>query len=295
MIGIIILNYNSFKDTIKLVSDLQNQTVCGDMRIIVVDNNSPNNSYRQLKPLEHSYNNVIVLQTGANLGYARGNNFGLMYLDKNVKPEYVAILNNDLVLPENSFEVLMKKYNLLESPAFIAPKQVNSNNKELLPYPLNSFLDDCLSLFFITKLFHKHRALSYQDTTGFNAMQVELIPGSYMFSRFETFKNIGFFYPNTFLYVEERFVATRASKLGLKNYILLDQSYIHEQSKTINSVFSQVEKFRLLYEGWLIFTLECRPYGKIKAAILNPLMKLSLLEMRFVFGIQHFIKKIIVK
>lgn len=294
MIGIVILNYNSFIDTIKLVEDLQYQTVSSDLTIIVVDNGSPNDSFRRLRRLEHDYSNVKVIQTGVNLGYAQGNNFGLMYLEDNVKPEYVVILNNDLVLPKDSIEGLVKRYEILDRPAFIAPKQVNARRKELLPYPLNTFLDDCLSLFFITKIFHRQRSLDFRDTTGYNAMQVDVIPGSYMFSKFEIFKSIGFFYPNTFLYAEERFIAVRVRQMEYKNYILLDHSYVHEQSLTINSVFGEVEKFRFLYDGWLEFTLECRSYGKIKAAFLKPLMKLSLLEMRFIFGIQRFVKNRIV-
>lgn len=290
MVGIVILNYNSYMDTIKLVEALQLQTVVRKLRIIVVDNLSPNNSFEYLKLLENFFSNVKVLQTGANLGYAKGNNFGLEYLDKEINPKYVAILNNDIVLPNDCFENLVNRYEILEKPAIIAPKQLNINNKELLPYPVNSFLDDCLSLFFITKLFHKHRALKYKDTTGSRAMKVEMIPGSFMFASYKRFKEMGFFYPNTFLFVEERFIAVKVRKMSLNNYILLDQTYIHAHSKTINTAFSQVGKFNLLYVGWLEFTRVCRSSGKIKAKILKPLMKLSLLEMRLVYGIQHYIK-----
>lgn len=286
MIGIIILNYSSYEDSIVLVKALQKQTIVEQLQIVVVDNASPNNSFEKLKPLEETYKNVVVLQTGDNLGYARGNNYGLQFLQEHNPPEYVAILNNDVVLPNDCFEALIKKYKILDKPAIIAPKQLDINNNELLPYPLNSFLDDCLSLFFATKLFHKYRALKYKDTTGLGAMKVDLIPGSFMFSGFETFKSIGFFYPNTFLFVEERFIAVKAKQKGLANYILLNETYVHAHSKTINTVYSQVSKYRLLYDGWLEFTKECRSFGTFKAALLKPLMRLSLLEMRLVYFVK---------
>jgi GT2 family glycosyltransferase len=292
MIGIIILNYNSFSDTIILVKDLQLQTVAKDMQIVVVDNASPNNSYVHLKPLEKQYQNVVVLQTGENLGYAKGNNFGLNYLDDNVKPDYVAILNNDIVLPRNCFEKLIEKYKVLDSPAIIAPKQLDINNKELVPYKLNNYLDDCLNLFFVFKIFHKRNSLKYTDTTGLKAMKVEMIPGSFMFAAFETFKNMGFFYPNTFLFVEERFIAVKAKQMNLNNYILLDETYVHAHSKTINTAFSQVGKYKLLYQGWLEFTRTCRFNGKLKAVILKPLMQLSLLEMRLVYSVKNALKRL---
>jgi GT2 family glycosyltransferase len=289
-IGIVILNYNTFADTIKLVEELQKQTLANDLQIIIVDNASPNNSFEKLKPLENKYSNVVVLQTEANLGYAKGNNFGLKYLEDNIKPEYVAILNNDIILPNDCFEKLIEKYSVLENPAIIAPKQLDVNNKAFLPYQMNSYLDDCLNLFYIFKLFHKRNALKFIDNTGLKAMKVDMIPGSFMFASFERFKEMGYFYPNTFLFVEERFIAVKAKKLNLYNYMLLDETYIHAHSKTINTAYNQVEKYKLLYKGWLEFTKVCRPYGKLKAAILKPLMILSLLEMQIVFHLKELLK-----
>lgn len=290
-LALVILNYNSFQDTIKLVDDLQQQTVANLFQIIVVDNFSPNNSYEQLILLESTYKNVKILQTGANLGYAKGNNVGLDYLDKNVHPEYVAILNNDVVLENDCFERLIEKYNQLEQSAIIAPKQLDINNKEVPVYNMNNFLDDCLNQFFIFKIFHKRKIKPFKDNTGKNAMEVDLVPGSFMFSSFERFKALGFFYPNTFLFVEERFITVSAHKKSWKNFIVLDQTYIHAHSKTINSFHSRVGKYKLLYESILEFTRVCRKNGKIKAAVLKPLMWLSLLEMNLVFQVKNKFKK----
>jgi GT2 family glycosyltransferase len=289
-LGIVILNYNSFTDTIKLVEELQEQTIVEDIQIVIVDNASPNKSFKHLKPLEKTFSNVKVLQTGGNLGYAKGNNFGLYYLDEHIKPEYVAILNNDIILPKDCLNKLVDRYKILEKPAIIAPKQLDTNNKELLPYRLNSFLDDCLNLFYIFKLFHKRNALKYTDTTGSKAMKVEMIPGSFMFTSFKTFKQMGFFYPNTFLFVEERFIAVKVKQLNLNNYILLDETYIHAHSKTINTAYNQVGKYKLLYVGWLEFTRVCRSNGKLKAIFLKPLMQFSLLEIRIVETIRQVLR-----
>jgi len=291
-IGLIILNYNSYQDTIALVSNLKKQSLAKDIFLLIVDNNSPNGSYRHLKTLEKTHENVIVLQTGNNLGYAKGNNFGLNYLDKKIKPEYVAILNNDIVLPNDCFEKLIKKYNILDSPAIIAPKQLDINNKELFPYKLNSFLDDCLNLFFIFKIFHKRNIIKFKDNTGIRAMKVDMIPGSFMFSSFATFKEMGFFYPNTFLFAEERFISVKVKQMNLNNYILLDETYIHAHSKTINSYFNQIGKYKLLYTEWLEFTRVCRSHGKLKVAILKPLMKVSLIELYFIDKIRNLLLNI---
>ena len=291
MIGVVILNYNSYVDTIKLVTELQKQTVNKDLQIVVVDNSSPNKSYEKLKSLKNIFSNVVILKTNSNLGYAKANNFGLNYLDKHFSPEYVAILNNDIKLSKNSFEKLYKKYKLLENPAIIAPKQLDIYNNEILPYKLNTFVDDCLNMFFIFKIFYKRNALNYIDNTNLKAMKVPMIPGSFMFTSFKIFKDIGYFYPNTFLFAEERFIAVKVKDMKLNNYILLDQTYVHAHSKTINTVFSIVQKNKLLYDSWLEFTRVCRRNGRIKSVILRQLMKLSLMEIRLVYKIKGFFNK----
>ena len=200
--AIIILNYISFEDTFVLVEELQKQTIKEKIKILVVDNDSPNESYKELKKLEQKFKNVVVIKTDTNKGYAQGNNHGLHYLEKYVNPEYVAILNNDIILKPDTFELLMFKYKILAEPAVIAPLQLDSGQNVVPVYNLNTFLDDCLHLFYCFKLFHKRKVKPFRDSTGLKAMDVDLVPGSFMFSSFNRFKEMGFFYPNTFLFVE---------------------------------------------------------------------------------------------
>ena len=66
-----------------MVEDLQQQTILEYIQIVVVDNASPNHSFEKLIYLEKQFLNVKVLQTNKNLGYAKGNNFGLDYRQTN--------------------------------------------------------------------------------------------------------------------------------------------------------------------------------------------------------------------
>ena len=291
MIGVVILNYNSYEDTIELVKRLQKQTLVEDLTIVVVDNCSSNNSFSKLECLGEFYSNTFVIKTESNLGYANGNNFGLNYLDRTTKPDYVAVLNNDVVLDDDCFEKLLEKYAVLDNPGIIAPMQLDLDGQICIPNRLNSYLDDCLSLFYISKIFHKRKAYKIKDNTGYNALCVDMIPGSFMFTRFETFKEMGFFYPNTFLFAEERFIAMKARKLNLKNYILLDETYIHAHSKTINTLHSQISKYKLLYESWLEFTKVYRTYPKLRVWVLKSLMKMSIVEMKIFHKFKSILHK----
>ena len=58
---------------------------------------------------------------------------------------------------------------------------------------------------------------------------------------------MGFFFPNTFLFVEERFIAIKAKQLNLNNYVLLEGTYVRAHSKNINTAYNQVEKYGFAY------------------------------------------------
>lgn len=279
MIGVVILNYNTYQDTAKLVEALQRQTIAPKLQIVVVDNASPNGSYEHLKPLEKQFTGVYVLQTGENLGYARGNNFGLKYLEENIRPEYVAILNNDVILPDDCFEKLAAKYPDLEDACIISPVQLNPQGKEIVMGRTATFGDDLLNLSFLCRRLRKYKA-KLTDNTGRRAMRVDMIPGSFMFAALDRFKSIGYFYPGTFLYVEERFVAHRAKQAGFQNYLLLDEQYLHLHGKTIDTAAGLLTRYRYQYDGWVRFTRECRKYPSFKLWVLKPLIRLSLLEIR---------------
>jgi GT2 family glycosyltransferase len=169
--------------------------------------------------------------------------------------------------------------------------QLDIEGEKIRPYKLNNFFDDFLSLFFLFRIFHTRKALSFKDNTGLKAMKVDVIPGSYMFTSFKKFKKMGFFYPDTFLFCEERFVAAKAKELKLNNYILLDENYIHAHSKTINKSFNKVKQFRLMYSSWLEYTKVCRSNGKMKALLLAPFIQLSLFEMKIIYRLNDLLKK----
>jgi GT2 family glycosyltransferase len=285
-IGVVILNYNSFQDTIELVRKLQFQTVASKLEIVIIDNSSPNRSFEKLIPLKREFDNVTVLQTGENLGYAKGNNFGLNFLDENVKPEYVVILNNDIIIPIDCIEKLVEKYKVLERPGIIAPTEKSVDGKISLFGNMLSFREDLLSLSILYRHFYKRR-MKLIDNTKEGTIKVEMIAGGLMFSSFKVFREIGFFYPNTFLYVEERFVAYALKKRGYNNYVLREEEYIHNHSKTIDSFHNVLGKYKMVHKGILEYTTECREMGEIKAAILKPFMFISLIEIRIFYWLKN--------
>lgn len=291
-IGIVILNYHTWEATERLVEALQRQTVAGDLAIVVVDNDSPDDSYEMLLPLKDKFGIVVaVLQTGSNLGYAKGNNVGLCWLDENVHPDYVVIANNDIVLPDDCLEKLAERFPTLDKACILSPVQRLPDGRRIVGWNLSSWWDDVKNLSLLYRWWKKKSAQRMPDVPGSDEpIKVEVIPGSFLFASFDRFKQIGFFYPGTFLYVEERFVAHATKKAGYQNYVLPDMTYLHEHSKTINTALSKVRQYRLQYGGWLKFTRRCRRCGELKAVLMIPLMGLSLVEIMIVSSVQSVLR-----
>ena len=289
-IGVVILNYNTWEATAQLVEALQKQTVSSDLAIVIVDNASPNGSYEHLTGLQEQFANVVaVLQTGANLGYAKGNNFGLQWLDENVHPDYVVIANNDIVLPDDCLEKLANRFPTLDKACSISPVQLLPDGRRMYGWNLGSWWSDVKNLSLLYRWVNKRKTTKQVeqrhtvDVQSDTPMPVELILGSFMFASFERFKEIGFFYPGTFLFVEERFVAYATKQAGYQNYVLPDMTYLHNHSQTINTAFSQVRKYKMQYDGWSKYTRKCRNCGWLKAVVMAPLVWLSLGEIWLVY------------
>ncbi len=72
--------------------------------IIVVDNNSKDNSKAILTKYSKDYPNIKLFFLNKNFGFSKGNNVGI----KKAKGEYVALLNNDCVVEKNWLGELVK-------------------------------------------------------------------------------------------------------------------------------------------------------------------------------------------
>lgn len=289
-IGIVILNYKSYADTEKLVTALQRQTIAHDTVIVVVDNASPNGSYLRLKHLETNYANVCVLQTQNNEGYARGNNWGLDYLEKQFSPRYVAIMNSDIALPIDCLEKLVERYEQIADACIVAPKQLLPDGRTCLGWNLPTMMQDVKSMSLLYRYYEKRKGSNVLSHTPVN-LCIDVIPGSFLFASMSRFKEIGYFFPDTFLFVEERFVAYAAKLYGYKNYIFTDMSYLHEHSKSINTAFSLIGKYKMQYRGWLLYTKRCRKLGHVKALLMLPLMAISICEIACVGWLFRLIRK----
>jgi len=249
-----------------------------DRLILIVDNASINESFEQLKIAFSSDNMVEIVRSSKNGGYAKGNNYGLRYIEK-YNPKYVCIINNDVHFDSGLVERLAKRYESIPNAGIISPIQMLPSGKKAVFRSLSfpTFKDDCLSYLCRMRIKQPHEYI--EDPGLSNLQSVFIVPGAFLFVDYQRFASIGFFYEGTFLYGEERFLGSRVKDAGMQNYIVLDESYVHEHGTTINSSASKRKQYQLMYESHKLFASEIRGDNWFKRFALT--MSYVLFVMRY--------------
>ena len=101
---IVILNWNGLEDTLACLESLEGLEY-SNYEVIVVDNDSADGSEEVLR---ERYPQHIILQSGANLGFAGGMNVGLRYALAH-GASYAWLLNNDTLVEPDALTQLVRR------------------------------------------------------------------------------------------------------------------------------------------------------------------------------------------
>ena len=111
-LSIITINYNGLKDTCELIESIP---FYNDMEVIVIDNASKQD---EASIISEKYPHVKVIRSPHNLGFAGGNNLGIM----EAKGMYLLLINNDTFLKEFNIDSLIKRLNSSDKIGIVCPK-----------------------------------------------------------------------------------------------------------------------------------------------------------------------------
>nr|WP_307742734.1 glycosyltransferase [Massilia varians] len=232
-----VLNYNSYVDTIQYVSVLRKQKKV-NLRILIVDNCSPNGSFEKLSSEFDGANDVTVIKSERNGGYAYGNNFGLRFI-RNWPVDYIIISNNDIGINNpDLISGLVSAYATLADPGFVSG--VAHTNGVPAKYPawrMPTLRDDIIGSLRCLEMFSRNTP-AYRTGSTDGAAVVDCLPGCFFLGSKEVFYRIDLMDENTFLYMEEVILAHKVKTAGLKNYLINSLNYEHAGSKTISSLLS---------------------------------------------------------
>lgn len=96
--------------------------------IVLVDNPSPKQVAKKLIEYYQTDSTVDILCLENNVGFAKGNNFGIEFARKKYNPKYIVCLNNDTLLEQKNFYSCLESIYNEGNPAVIGPKIILKNN-----------------------------------------------------------------------------------------------------------------------------------------------------------------------
>lgn len=269
---IIILNYNDFDTTATLLNLIKGYNVFD--RCIVVDNCSSDGSYESLCNLK--YDNIDVLKSDKNSGYACGNNLGASYAIKNYHPDVMFFSNPDVAFEELTATGILDL--LTQNPQYAVSAPLVTSGYNVWRQP--SYWGVIESLFLI--LYNLDKAVIKQRLLMKKGLyEVGVVEGSFFAIKTDAFSAIGGFDERTFLYYEENILGFKLKKNNYKTIVDSSLFYDHLHSKSIQKEYkSKANAFGNFHAGMKIYIEEYLNCGKIRVVIFELLYMLAFCERK---------------
>lgn len=226
-LSVIILNYNVRYFLEQCVLSVQKALENIDGEIIVIDNNSSDDSCNMMKSL---FPNIKLIENKENLGFPKGNNIAVAQ----AKGDYLCILNPDTVVAENTFEKILAFAKSKTDLGIIGCKLIDGTgnflpeSKRGIPTPWVAFTK-IFGLYKVSTIFGKYYA---QHLTENQSGKVEILVGAFMILKRQLYNEIGGFDENCFMYSDDIDLSYMALKKGKSNYYFHETTVIHYKGES---------------------------------------------------------------
>lgn len=261
-VSIIILNYNGWKDTIECLNSLKNILNEKNIRLILIDNGSTNNSVKKFQKwiVENNYEEclcdeklknleskkIILCNSSKNYGFSGGNNIGLDIAEK-LGTQYILMLNNDTIVKADFLSPMIDLIEYDYSVGMVGSKIVEYYNRGR--YTLGGYIDT-----------NKCSGYHYYDTEVANNQSVSFLSGCVWLIRLEAVKKIGKLDERFFLYVEDVDYCYRMKRAGYRLTCTKDSVIYHKESRS--SVYKPIIAYYNTRNRMLLASKMTESFGK---------------------------------
>lgn len=241
-LSVIILNYNVRYFLEQCVLSVQQALKCIDAEIIVVDNNSPDDSCAMMK---ERFPDIQLIENKYNAGFPKGNNIGV----NTAKGRYVCILNPDTVVAEDTFVKVLAFAEAQKDFGISGVKLVDGRgcflpeSKRGVPTPWVAFtkIGGLYKLLPRKEIFNRYYAQHLkEDQTG----KVDILVGAFMVMKRELYLEVGGFDEDCFMYSDDIDLSYTVLKKGFHNYYYGDTSVIHYKGESTVKDGAYMKRFR---------------------------------------------------
>lgn len=239
-LSIIILNYNVRYFLELCVLSVQNAIQNSDAEIIVIDNNSQDNSCEMMKK---RFPNIKFIENKENSGFPKGNNIGVAA----AKGEYICILNPDTVVAEDTFSKVLAFAKKQKELGIVGVKLIDGTgnflpeSKRGIPTPFVAFTKIMGLYKIFPKTFGKYYAQHISENqTG----KVDILVGAFMLMKRDLYLEIGGFDENCFMYSDDIDLSYMALKKGKTNYYFHETSVVHYKGESTVKDETYMKRFQ---------------------------------------------------
>lgn len=266
----VILHYLTLNDTLEAVASIKRYEK--GSRIVIVDNASGNGTFEKLEEKYKDDSCVDVISSPSNVGFAKGNNFGIKYAREHYSPDFICLINNDILLIEEISSKIEREYarshfSVLGPMIYTADGRCNDNpgrsqpmGKEELQVFIN-YLDLvifankihigslCESLYNgLRKIRRKYRGKKTDNShkTYLNREENVQLHGCFLVLSERFFEYFDGLYSGTFLYMEEDILFWQLMQKNLTSVYLPDIHVFHKEDSASKAVWSSDRKRALV-------------------------------------------------
>lgn len=271
----VILNYNTIEDTEKCILSIKKLYSNKHFKIIIVDNASPNGTGSVLQNKYSTSNDITVIISNENGGFANGNNIGYSYCITCLNPDFIIIANSDVEFVQEEFlDVVKEKYNKtnfsLLGPDIINPvDKVHQNPLRISGMSAKDIKKGILLrtlivasnkrngvCHFLEKSYRYAKRIfrgeNMKKAVNNDLFQKEvsncvLYGACLVFSPHYINRHKLAFYPETFMYFEEEFLWYMLNNNGEITIYSPDLSVVHRVNGSTNATYSDLRK-RLVFK-----------------------------------------------
>ena len=213
-----IVAYHNYDDIQNAVASIEKQTSKAiSKQIYIVDNscNATDNKERvEFGNAMKKYQDVEYIDVGENVGFGKGHNHVL----KDIKSDYHAIVNPDIILQEDAFSKILE-FMKDETIGMCIPRIVDEDGELQAVYRRELTVWDMFIRMFLKKWFVKRQSYhTMQDMDYTKPFQVPFGQGSFLVTRTSLLKELKGFDDRYFMYMEDADLCKRINEVSKLMY-----------------------------------------------------------------------------
>ena len=241
-INCVILNFNDGETVARLVHMIHDYDYLE--KIVLVDNHSTDDSWEQLQVLKDE--KVDLIRTEKNGGYGYGNNTGIRYAIEHNGATHVLVANPDVVFSESCVIHMARVYGNHPDAGVVAASiqdETLGKGRGRNGWKLHGFVGELLSMEPVCRrifnCFLNYPRSYFKDK---KAVYEDAVHGSMLMISAQAFEETGGYDEGIFLYQEEAVLGQRMRASGYRTVLLLNRTYQHQHSVSINKTYTQLLK-----------------------------------------------------